>query len=94
MYILAFYTSYGKILTYLAFCVNIGMDGAFMRIKFNVSGMTCAACSARVEKVTKAVEGVRKVDVNLLAGKMSVEASVDCTASIIDVFLLKIPVSS
>ena len=36
--------------------------------------MTCAACSARVEKVTKAVEGVQKVEVNLLGGTMMVEA--------------------
>ena len=30
-----------------------------MKIKFDVTGMTCAACSARVEKVTKAVDGVK-----------------------------------
>lgn len=45
-----------------------------MVIKFDVTGMTCAACSARVEKVTGLVPGVTKVEVNLLAGKMSVEA--------------------
>ena len=45
-----------------------------MRIKFNVTGMTCAACSARVEKVTAAVSGVEKVEVNLLGGTMTVEA--------------------
>ncbi|MBQ8358923.1 MAG: cadmium-translocating P-type ATPase [Oscillospiraceae bacterium] len=45
-----------------------------MNMKFNVTGMTCAACSARVEKVTAAVPGVVKVDVNLLAGTMQVEA--------------------
>ena len=45
-----------------------------MKIKFNVTGMTCAACSARVEKVTKAVAGVQKVEVNLLGGTMMVEA--------------------
>ena len=48
-----------------------------MRIKFNVTGMTCAACSARVEKVTKAVSGVQKVEVNLLGGTMMVEAESD-----------------
>ena len=48
-----------------------------MRIKFNVTGMTCAACSARVEKVTKAVPGVEKAEVNLLAGTMVVEAGSD-----------------
>lgn len=45
-----------------------------MKIKFDVLGMTCAACSARVEKVTSKVLGVTKVEVNLLAGKMTVEA--------------------
>ena len=38
-----------------------------------VTGMTCAACSARVEMVTKAVAGVKSAEVNLLAGKMTVE---------------------
>lgn len=45
-----------------------------MELKFTVSGMTCAACSARVEKVTGKVDGVNKVEVNLLSGTMSVEA--------------------
>ena len=48
-----------------------------MRIKFHVTGMTCAACSARVEKVTGAVEGVQKAEVNLLGGTMMVEAASD-----------------
>ena len=55
-----------------------------MKIKFQVTGMTCAACSARVEKVTKAVSGVLSADVNLLAGTMQVEAaSEDIAAAII-----------
>ena len=45
-----------------------------MKLRFVVTGMTCAACSARVEKVTKAVPGVEKAEVNLLAGTMQVEA--------------------
>ena len=45
-----------------------------MKLKFQVTGMTCAACSARVEKVTGQVDGVQKVEVNLLAGTMAVEA--------------------
>ena len=36
-----------------------------MKLKFIVTGMTCAACSARVEKVSKAVAGVNNVEVNL-----------------------------
>ncbi len=45
-----------------------------MKLKFDVTGMTCAACSARVEKVTAAVPGVEKVEVNLLRGSMVVDA--------------------
>ena len=55
-----------------------------MKLKFHVTGMTCAACSARVEKVTNAVAGVEKAEVNLLAGTMQVEAeNADVTAAII-----------
>ncbi len=55
-----------------------------MIIKFSVSGMTCAACSARVEKVAGGVPGVKKAEVNLLAGTMKVEAdSSDCVDKII-----------
>ena len=54
-----------------------------MKLKFNVTGMTCAACSARVEKVTNAVAGVEKAEVNLLAGTMQVEAAEDVSAAII-----------
>ena len=45
-----------------------------MIIKFQVTGMTCAACSARVEKVASQVPGVRKAEVNLLAGTMRVDS--------------------
>ena len=48
-----------------------------MKIKFTVTGMTCAACSARVEKVTGQVSGVEKAEVNLLAGSMVVTAGDD-----------------
>ena len=54
-----------------------------MKLKFNVTGMTCAACSARVEKVTRAVAGVEKAEVNLLGGTMQVEAAEDVSAAII-----------
>ena len=44
-----------------------------MKQKFTVTGMTCAACSARVEKVTQSLDGVRDASVNLLGGSMVVE---------------------
>lgn len=40
---------------------------------FNVTGMSCAACSAHVEKAVGALSGVRQVQVNLLAGTMKVD---------------------
>lgn len=43
--------------------------------QFNVTGMTCAACSARVEKAVKAVPGVTAVSVSLLTNAMGVEGS-------------------
>lgn len=42
---------------------------------FDVTGMSCAACSARVEKAVKAVDGVISVSVNLLTNSMVVEGS-------------------
>ncbi len=48
-----------------------------MKMKFRVTGMTCAACSARVEKVAKQVPGVTRADVNLLAGTLTVDADTD-----------------
>ena len=46
-----------------------------MKIVFRVTGMTCAACSARVEKVTRGIKGVESAEVNLLSGKMTVQAA-------------------
>ena len=54
-----------------------------MVLKFNVTGMTCAACSARVEKVSGHVPGVQKAEVNLLAGTMTVTAQEDVSAAVI-----------
>lgn len=41
--------------------------------KYDVTGMTCAACSARVEKAVKGVAGVKSCAVNLLTNSMMVE---------------------
>lgn len=45
-------------------------------MNFAVSGMSCAACSARVEKAVSRLEGVTEVSVNLLTNSMKVEGSV------------------
>lgn len=44
--------------------------------QFAVTGMSCAACSARVEKAVSKVEGVTGVTVSLLTNSMSVEGNV------------------
>jgi len=41
--------------------------------KFNVTGMTCSACSAHVEKSVKKLNGVKSVNVNLLQNNMHVD---------------------
>lgn len=51
-----------------------------MKQKFDISGMTCAACSARVEKATAGVPGVASVAVNLLKNSMEVEYAADADA--------------
>lgn len=43
--------------------------------QFNVTGMSCAACSARVEKAVKSVDGVSDCSVNLLTESMSVDGT-------------------
>ena len=50
---------------------------------FDVTGMTCAACSSRVEKTTKRVEGVHKANVNLLKNSMEVEFEQDANVSLV-----------
>ncbi|MBQ2848516.1 MAG: heavy metal translocating P-type ATPase [Clostridia bacterium] len=49
--------------------------------QYNVSGMSCAACSARVEKAVAKVTGVNSCSVSLLTNSMSVEG----TASAADI---------
>lgn len=44
--------------------------------QYNVTGMSCAACSTRVEKVVSALPGVEQCNVNLLTGSMVVTGDV------------------
>lgn len=48
-----------------------------MKEKYHVTGMTCAACSARVEKAVSALPGIQTATVNLLKNSMSVEYNPD-----------------
>lgn len=40
--------------------------------KYIISGMSCAACQASVQKVVSRIDGVKECDVNLITGKMDV----------------------
>ena len=51
-----------------------------MKQQFDVTGMSCAACSARVEKAVKAVAGVESCAVSLLTNSMAVEGDVPAEA--------------
>ena len=44
-----------------------------MKQKFTVTGMTCSACSAHVDKAVRRLDGVRDVNVNLLGASMTVD---------------------
>ena len=49
--------------------------GGFNMEQYNVTGMSCAACSARVEKAVSKVDGVTSCSVSLLTNSMGVEGS-------------------
>ena len=50
--------------------------------QYNVTGMSCAACSARVEKAVSKVPGVTACSVSLLTNSMSVEGTASSSAII------------
>ena len=58
--------------------------------KYNITGMSCAACSAKVEKTVSKLVGMDKVSVNLLTNSMQVEydekklSSKDIIKSVVD----------
>lgn len=46
-------------------------------VKFKVTGMSCAACSARVEKAVSALDGVQECVVSLMTDSMTVKGDID-----------------
>lgn len=48
--------------------------------KFDVTGMSCAACQGHVEKAVKKLDGVKSVNVNLLQNSMQVEYDESCVS--------------
>ena len=53
-----------------------------MSSQYNITGMSCAACSARVERVVKKIPGVTSCAVSLLTNSMTVEGTADSEAII------------
>lgn len=47
-----------------------------MKKIFDITGMTCAACAAHVEKAAKGLDGVKSAEVSLLLNRLTVEADI------------------
>ena len=43
-----------------------------MKKTYDVTGMSCSACSAAIERGVRKLDGIEQCDVNLLANKMTV----------------------
>lgn len=50
--------------------------------QYSITGMSCAACSARIEKVVSSIEGVESCSVSLLTNSMTLEGDVSDSAVI------------
>lgn len=50
-----------------------GRKETFMKEKYDITGMTCSACSSFVEKAVGKIDGVEHVEVSLLTNSMNVE---------------------
>lgn len=48
-----------------------------MKREYDISGMSCAACSARVERIVRRIDGVESAHVNLANERMTVELTSD-----------------
>lgn len=51
-----------------------------MHFKFDITGMSCAACALRIERAVRAVVGVQKAEVNLLSNLLLVQGDDTLTA--------------
>ena len=52
---------------------NLGFDVPVEKLELSITGMTCAACSARVEKRLNKLTGVQEATVNLATGRATVQ---------------------
>ncbi|MCP3933616.1 MAG: copper ion binding protein, partial [Bacteroidetes bacterium] len=51
----------------LGFYLVQGPDESTLELQYTISGMHCAACSTRIEKVVSGLEGIDRVEVNLVS---------------------------
>lgn len=71
--IIAWNNRYGnEILERDALGYRVGKECHMQKEQFDITGMTCSACSARVEKSVAKLEGLQEVSVNLLKNSMAV----------------------
>ena len=61
--------------SYVAVRPHVRLPGGMKMDQYNVTGMSCAACSARVEKAVSKVPGVTACTVSLLTNSMGVEGT-------------------
>ena len=53
--------------------VSIESRVSFVKQKFNITGMTCSACSSHVEKAVRKLKGIQTADVSLMTNSMTAE---------------------
>jgi len=56
-------------------------DADMTRVALDITGMTCAACASRIEKVVSRVDGVTRADVNLPLERASIEINGEIDAA-------------
>ena len=66
----------------IVICLRLNTIKNMTKERYSITGMSCAACSARIEKAVGSLEGVESVAVNLLANSMTVEGTADGRAII------------
>lgn len=57
--------------------------------QMQITGMTCAACSARVEKAAKSIAGVENVHVNLLTGMLTFQSNDEGAIALVSEAVIK-----
>lgn len=59
-------------------------------LEFDVGGMTCGSCAARVQRILGRQEGVREAEVNFATGRAHVDAATDVDTSTLEAAVARI----